>query len=414
MHLNFSFNIGGSPKAKQLAAETKTESGRKKIPYTPKSVFASRLDIKNWNDGQALAQNAESPRNYAHQLILENVMRDALLYSQVENRRNQVFSSSFSLKKPNGEIDEVQTLLLQNLTAFRVLTSAILDSVYYGYSLCELDLYRNDNGVFTPTVSVLPRTNVVPQNGMFYPDYMDDTKKIPYRQLAEYGTWLLEFNRKDLGLLNRTVSHTLFKRFAQSCWSELCEIFGIPPRVVKTNTQDTTMLDRAEKMMKDTSSAPWFIIDSTEEFSWGQSVTTKGEVFESLITLCNNEISMVISGAIIGQDTKNGNRSKDESAQEILWLLVQSDMALVEQEWNNIILPAFKKIGVIKGDLRFEFDPAEDLQQLWKFTEGLLPYKKIDDEWIKEKFNIQVVGDRVITDPAEPKDKKLKLGGFFD
>ncbi|WP_446662918.1 phage portal protein family protein, partial [Flavobacterium psychrophilum] len=35
-------------------------------------------------------------------------------------------------------------------------------------------------------------------------------------------------------MLNKAVSHVLFKRFAQSCWSELCEIYGIPPRVLKT------------------------------------------------------------------------------------------------------------------------------------------------------------------------------------
>ena len=67
---------------------------------------------------------------------------------------------------------------------------------------------------------------------------------------------------RNYGLLNKAVPHALFKKFAHSCWSELCEIYGIPPRYIKTNTQDPEMLDRAEQMLRDMGSAAYFIIDT--------------------------------------------------------------------------------------------------------------------------------------------------------
>ena len=416
MQFNFSLKISNPFKSKQLASQPTNQSkGRSKLPYTPKSVYRSRKDISDWNVAITHFFSAEDPSNYKIQLLFNEILTDALLYSQKENRNKQLFSIPIRLIKPDGNIDEAQTDWLKSSTIYRKLTTAMQDSDDFGNSLCELDLVKNANGETTVDCSVLPRTNVVQQKGWFFPDYTNPTEKILYREMAEFGTWLLEFDSGGIGRLNRTVSHVLFKRFAQGCWSELCEIFGIPPRVIKTETQDPTMLDRAEKMMQDTGSAPWFIVDKAEEFEWGESSMTKGEVFENLINLCNSEISLAFSGGVIGQDTKHGNRSKDESAQEMLWYLVQADMALVTEYWNNIALPALKKLGVIKGDVRFEFAPSEDIGQLWKFTEGLLPYKEIDNDWLKDKFGVEVIGDKIKT--TEPPEKKKDLWanqkGFF-
>lgn len=291
----------------------------------------------------------------------------------------------------------------------------MLDSIYYGYNLIELELIKDFQSQSNINVHVIPRANVVPQTGLFYPDYSEDTFT-KYREMREFGTWILEFNTGEMGLLNKAVSHVLFKRFAQSCWSELCEIYGIPPRVMKTNTQDPTMLNRAEAMMKDMGAAAWFIIDESEKFEWATGVQTNGDVYNNLINLCNNEMSLLISGAIIGQDTKNGSRSKDTASQEMLWNLVQSDMQMLEEIWNKTIIPALLNIGILKGDVRFEFEPSEDLKQLWAITKDALEFYKVDAEWVKTKFGVEITGER--EEPvAKEKAKKLSAEteeDFFD
>jgi phage gp29-like protein len=371
----------------QLAAKPLGTTTAPKISPTiaQKSIARTRQDIKNWNEALNNARKAEDPKFFPLQLLYNEIMIDALLKSQVQNRVNKSLAASFTMNDLKGNGNDEVTALLQNQKWVAAINEAIIESRFYGHSLIELNLV---NGILN--VTVLPRTNVDPVNGRFYPDYSED-KYIKYREMPEYGTWLLEFGKPgDLGILNSCVPHVLMKRFAQSCWSELCEIFGIPPRVMKTNTQDTGMLRRGERMMQDMGAAAWFIIDTSEDFEFAKGVNTNGDVYGNLIQLCDNQNSMVVSGAIIGQDTKNGNRSKDESAQNVLQDLVDSDLTLIEQEWATIVIPALQALGQLKGDLILAFDKAEDTAQLWKITEGLLRNYDIPPDWINEKFGVPV------------------------
>lgn len=392
-----------------LAVVKELSNKNRNLNWTPKSIYRTRADIKTWNEALAMWQSAEDPHTYGLQLLYDEIRMDALLTSQIENRKQQVFSSEFSLKKANGDVDEEATALLKKSAAYRKITDAILEARYVGYNMIELALDAEKK----LQVTLIPRTNYVPSTGLFYPDYTD-VKTIKYRELPEFGKWILEFNSEDLGLLNKAIPHVLFKRFAQSCWSELCEIYGIPPRVLKTNTNDPVQLARSEAMMRDMGAAAWFIIDETESFEWATGVDTKGDVYSGLVRLCNNENSMLISGAIIGQDTVNGNRSKDESAQDVLWELVQADMESVEQFWNNTVIPALVKLGVMAAGLVFEFNPAEDINKLFEFTKGLLPFKQIDNEWIEEKFGVKVLGDKDSGSANAADELNKNLSAFFD
>lgn len=410
------FNRRKKPTTFLAANPNKKNKDKHFLPYTLKAVSRSRQDIKTWNSDMDMAR-AEEPKNWPLQLLYNEILIDAHLTSQIENRKQQVFSAEFSLKNAKGDVDEAQTALLKNLKAYRQITNQMLDSRNFGYSLVELQLTKTDKGNQIDVIPI-PRTNVVPQLGVFHNDYSEDSKPVYYREMPEFGTWILEFlpdgnaGNFDLGLLNKAVPHVLFKRFAQSCWSELCEIYGIPPRVMKTNTQDPILLGRAEQMMRDMGAAAWFIIDETEEFEWAKGVDTNGDVYKNLMTVCRDEISLLFSGAVIGQDTVNGNRSKEETSQNMLWELVKSDMAMLESYWNNIVIPALIKIGVLKGDIRFEFEPSEDIDQLFKFTTGLLPFKEIDNEWLKNKFGVEVIGDK--TSPLNPpKEGNQNAADFF-
>ena len=365
-------------------------SGTISHQIAPKSIYRTRQDIQKWTQALNLARSVESPKHYPLQLLYSEIEIDALLSSQLENRRLKSLSTSFSFTDSNGNVDDKLTSSLQHQRWINTINKAIVNSRFYGHSLVELNFIKGEL-----VVNLIPRTNVDPVNGFVIPDYQDDIKKIPYREMSEYGTWILEFGEKeDLGLLNSCVPHVLFKRFAQSCWSELCEIYGIPPRVMKTNTHDKGMVSRSEKMMRDMGAAAWFIIDSTEEFEFAQGVQTNGDVYRNMIQLCNNENSMIISGAIIGQDTVNGNRSKDESAQNMLSDLVESDLSLLEMEWNSTVIPALVKLGIVPEGTRYAYDKSENLEQLWNRTKEVLPYFDVNPEWIKDKFSIEVEGKK--------------------
>lgn len=388
----------------------KTQNSKPSFTYSreivPKSMAQTRSDVQVWKSALSLAQNADSPRMYPYYNLVADIMNDAHLTSQLQNRKLKTLASLFFVKDASGKTNVELTAQLQRAKWFHSFITHILDSQFLGNTLIEINRAEDELG--TPEITLIPRQNVISTKGILVKDYTEDTG-ILYRETPEFGTWLLEFGEKgDLGLINKAIPHVLFSRFAQSCWSELCEIVGIPPRVMKTNTQNPSALRRAEKMMMDMGAAAWFIIDDTEKFEFAPTTTSHGEVYDGLINLCRNNISLLISGAIMGQDTKFGSKGKEQTAMDILQDLVDADQILVENEMNSKVLPALYRIGVLPDNISFEFDQADDLQELWTRTKDILPYKEVDNEWIVDKFGIKVIGDKK-QDPAQ----NLSLG-FFD
>ena len=354
------------------------------------AVSQTRRDIADWQMALKLAGNTENPRRYKLIDLYDSILLDALLTSQMKLRTQKTLGCPFVVKNAGGDINEEMTKAVKNSGWFYEITSRVLDTNFYGHTLIEFTTDKNGELI----VTTINRKHVVPEKGLLLTKQAD-TNGTDYRNIREYGSWVLEFGADDdYGILNKAVPHVLFKKFAQSCWSELCEIYAIPPRVMKTNTQDPEMLNRAEQMMRDMGSAAWFIIDGTEEFDFAKGADTNGDVYANLIQLCTNELSLLICGAILGQDTRNGNRSKEEVSLSLFDNLVASDKRMVETAWNEQIFNALYLIGVLPDGLTLEFQQEEDIEKLWKMTYEALTHYDVDPEWVKNKFGIAVIGKK--------------------
>lgn len=358
------------------------------------SISRVRQDVTTWNAALTMARKQENPKRHLLHNLYDEIEMDALLTSQIQNRFLKSLASIFMITDSAGKINEEATAKLQNKIFVDEINKAILARRTRAHSLGEFSWKENtaNQASSEPELkfTVIKRQNVEPRDGRFYPDYRED-KFIEYRTMKEYGTWLIEFGNDDLGLLNSAVPHVLFKRFAQSCWSELCEIAGIPPRVLKTDTQNPSMMRRAERMMRNMGSAAWMIINDNESFEFAEPSKTDGNVYNGLMTFCNNEISLLISGSVKGQDTKNGSRSKEDSMQETLQTLVDSDLSLLEQDWNETVIPALINIGYLSGDLVFKFPKTEDLDQLWTMVKDSMQSYEFDVNWLNDTFGLKIL-----------------------
>lgn len=356
-----------------------------------KQVLLTRKDIADWKWSERLFYSPTEPKSYLLQEIFADISNDALFTSQMNNRKEQTVSAPYEMVTLDEKIDDKMTDVLRAIPVITDIIGYMIDSEWFGNSTVELSMKDGFH-----KAELINRRNIVGGTfGRFYPD-TSMNQWIPYREVKEYGKWILEFDSDHIGMLNKAVPHILFKKFAQSCWSELCEIYGIPPRVMKTETRDPAMLDRAEEMMREVGAAAWFIIDSTEDFQFAQGVSTNGDVYNNLITLCNNETSMLVSGAIIGQDTKNGNESKEKTSIQIFDRLVDADKRMVETYMNSVVIPALYKIGWIPSTTsRFRFSSVEDTDKLFTMVEKILPHKEVDNDWIEEKFGIKVANKTV-------------------
>jgi len=352
-----------------------------------KSVTNTRKDIQDWRRAETMALNVESRALWPLQILFKNVLKDTTLTSQVENRRLKVLSAPFILQDSSGNEIEDLTRANQNAKWVNQINNAIFERKLFAHSLIEV---KAENG--RVTVNLIPRENVDQFKGLVYLDYTNPLNYINYRTTNEYNKTLFEFGdlTDDLGLLNKAVPHVLMKRFTQSCWSELAEIYGIPPRVMKTNTHDPGMRAKGEQMLRDMGAAAWMLIDTTEDFQFAQGVQTNGDVYKNLLDFCNSELRLLITGVQLGQDSKNGSRSKEEVALDMFHDLINADLSEIEEEWNNKLMPALIEMGVFPKGTRYVYPPVEDIEELFKRTQQALQHYEVDAKWYKQKFGVEV------------------------
>ena len=308
--------------------------------------------------------------------------------SQIDTLRiGKSKAADFDLVDSQGNTDEQATEQFKASGLYEQFAGHIVESLFYGFTVAEITGGK---------VRTVPRSYIEPTEGVFYPDQYGHSG-ISYRKLREYGRTILEFYPKEgaLGYINKAVPYVLIKKFALSCWSEFCEIFGMPPRILKTNTQDSEMLTRAESMMREIGSAAYAIIDTTEDINFGQSVSTDGTIYEKLISKCDGQISLINLAAVLGQDTVNGNYSKEESSAKLLDDVVASDKKLIESYFNTLILPALAHNGMVKDGLRLRISKSKDIEALWNKTVQAMPYFNIEPKWIKDTFGIEVTDPKV-------------------
>lgn len=357
-----------------------------------------RKDITDWRDAKRDATRTDLPRFRRLQELFSYCMVDAHLSSQILLRKSQTLSAGFQLVSPSGSEDKAATDALHNIPEFRRIMSEVLDSVFYGYSLIEL---QPANGGFT--FNAIDRRHIDPVNGIVYLN-LDDPSGVPYREMREYGRTILEFNDHSLGLLDQAVPHVLYKRFAQACWSEFCEICGMPPRYIKTNTQDEDLRRSYEQMLANVGSGANYVIDTDDEIGFADTNASDGSIYEGLIRLCTNELSLLVNGAVVGQDTEFGSNSKEMTSAKLNSHIIDNDMSLVEAYMNHAVLPALSGLGIIKPGLMFKFPEQEDNAQLFNQTIQAAAYFDIDPAWVKEKFGIEVTGLRSMV-PAQLSEK---------
>lgn len=363
-----------------------------------------RKDISDWQRAKRYALNVERPRMSQLQELFSYISDDAHLTSQIMLRKSRTFAREFELVREGGKADAKLAEDFARIPAVRNITNAILDAQLFGYSLIELEPRPGSPDPLG--VTVIDRRHIDPVHGLLLPD-ISDTEGIPYREMREYGRFVLEFRSEGLGLLDKAVPHALFKRFAQSCWSEFCEVYGMPPRVIKTNTQDQALREEYNRILANMGSGASAVIDIDDEIEFVATNASNGEAYEGLIRLCNNEMSLLINGAVLGQDTRYGSNAKEQASSELSDEIAEADANFVETAMNVTVIPAMAELGFLPAGLRFQFPKQEDTEKLFTQTIQAAQYFDIDTNWVRNKFGIEVTGPRAI--PSAP---QLTQPGF--
>jgi Mu-like prophage protein gp29 len=383
--------------------KSNNKNNNSKTPKTPSKTLASSLvlhsqslirkDVASWQLALQQALRVSEPRLVLLQELYSNICLDAHLMSQISLRKNRSLSIPFSIVDRAGKTLEEPTAFLTSSPVFSSVLSECLDALFFGYSLVEI----------SPDFSsahLLDRRHIEPSAGLLYLD-LYDSSPIPYRSLSLYGSTLVEFRSpQPLGLLNQAVPHVLYKRFAQACWSELCEIYGMPPRYIKTNTQDSELLARYTEILKNIGSGASYVLDLEDEIGFAQTNSTNGAVYENLIRLCTNELSLLINGAVLGQDTLNGSNAKEATNLSMNQDIIDSDKRFISSCLNSSLIPALCSLRILPEGAIFVFQQQEDSAQLFDQTMRAAAYFDIDPQWVSERFGIALTGSKPHSSPT--------------
>ena len=153
-----------------------------------RSISRSKRDIADWKQAERRAKATEDPRFYPIQDLYDEISNDALLSSQINNRVLQTIAAPFELTNQDGTVNDEATAMLSSMPAIPTIIQAILEARYFGYSLVELQ-----NTASMLHAINLPRRNIDPVFGRFFPD-ATAPNFIKYREMSEYGKYILEFN----------------------------------------------------------------------------------------------------------------------------------------------------------------------------------------------------------------------------
>lgn len=354
----------------------------------------TRKDVGDWQDALRQATRTACPKFFKLQDLYTHIMRDIFLSSQIALRIQKTIGNDYALLDDNDVPNDDATKRIRELPVFRELMNLCLESLFYGISLVEIKP-TNDSKVFT--LDLINRGHIDPFNGVIYLD-KSDYEGIRYRELREYGTSLIEFSGtspatpNNFGILNECVVDALFMRFAKSCWSELCEIYGMPPRYIKTNIQDPDIRNMYKQMLQDVGAGANYVIDTDDEIGFANTNSTDGSLYAGLIFVCKEEISIRINGAMLGQDTKFGSNSKEKTSSELQDEIIDDDKLFLSANINSTILPLLERYGIIPSGLHFGFIEQEDNSKLFDQTMRAAAYFDIDPKWVKDKFGIEVLG----------------------
>lgn len=365
----------------------------------------TKQDVGRWRTAWQMAINIDNPRRAALYDIYTDTLVDLHLTGCISQRKGKTLLKSFVIKNADGTEDEEAVKVFESEWFYNFVSLA-LDSRFWGHSLIQLgDIITDDNGLRKfANVELVPRKHVIPEYGVFVREQSDDKAKgIDYRT-GSIADWCVEVGEPhDLGLLLKCAPHSLSKKNMTAYWDVFGEIFGMPMRIGKTNSQDPEDRQRIEDVLANMGAAAWGLFPDGTDIEIKES--TRGDaynVYDKRIDRANSEISKGILNQTMTIDS-GSSLSQSETHLEVFENVCAADARLIKYIVNDRLIPKMIRHGFDLKGKSFDWDdaatytPAEQRE----LERMLLQYYDIDPQYFIDKYKIDITGVK-------------EAGGFFE
>lgn len=381
--INFSFKKGFEILNKEAV---KTENVTNTI--VERQLFRLNSNLGVWRAAQSYAEDVHNPNRIELMRVYQETIIDSHLSSVINSRTEKVLSHKFHLVDDKGDVNEDATKLLQKSWFIKFMDLA-MQSKWYGYSLIQFD--NLNNNIFED-IDLIPREYIEPS--------LNIVKKEPYvldglDYTAEpVSNWTFFVGSEDLGLLDKLTPLAIWKKNALGGWAEFIDMFGIPPRIGRTNTSDPKAKQNMFDMLKNMGRMSFGVFGENDKI---ELVETKGsgdpyQVFDKLIERTNSEMSKLITGGTMTADD-GSSRSQAEVHERGFDVISTADLRWFEALMNEQFIKWMIKNHDFKLEgLTFKFDQTESLSLTDQkdIIEVLLDKYTIPADWIHERFGIPV------------------------
>ncbi len=373
----------------------------------------SRKDIDKWRNAISMAEHPKKPRRDFLYQLYNDLMTDGHLQNQISLRKSVVLNTTFQIiSKSSGEINEELTDLF-NSKWFYDLLEILSETPLYGHSLIEFTSFEDSNIEF----SLVPRTNVVPEMQYVIPDLSRPDDVIPYNE-PQHEAWIIEFGKKDLGILNNIVPNLIWKRNIMQSWAEFCEKFGLPMVTATSQKFDDGTLDTIEAMLEQLGEAAYAVFPQGTEIEFKEANSHDiYQVFDAKIERNNGEVSKAITGSTMLTDNGSSRSQSEVHERNLEERIAPADRRNIAFFVNHEVFNILRLHGYnIADDSEFVFDTTQtlDLDKHWEITKDLLNVFEIDENWIAKTFNVPITGKKLTALPPQEPNAKHDDSFFFE
>lgn len=273
-----------------------------------------------------------------------SMLSDSQIWTCYQSRKAGVMSKEWSVDRGKAKSRNSKTIeSLFNDLDIEQLISDIIDAPFFGFQPIEIIWEYTGAGIFPKQLIAKPsewftfNTNneLVLKSKYGTPEELPQYKFLCPKYNASY---INPFGEKNL---SRCFWPTAFRKGGYKFWVTFAEKFGMPTTVGKipTGKSQDELDDFANTLNTMVQDAVIVITDdSTIELKEASGKAASSEIYNSLIEVCNADISKVILGQTLTTEVgKTGSYAASKTHFEVRKDIVESDRKLAEKTINQLV-----------------------------------------------------------------------------
>lgn len=358
----------------------------------------AKKNLRDWKLAVASATDPENPEFLLLDKLYKNLMLDGHLMSAIDSRILRIQHSSFLFKDKSGKVVEEAAKLLKASWFEDFIRMAIM---YRFTGVTVLELWELDEDGALSEINEIPKANLNAKKKRILKEE-GGTEGYDYGEGA-YEPYFLQIGKElDLGMVADMAPMLLAKKLAIGSWLDFIEKFGVPPRWVTTDRQDTQRRNELFEMMMAMISNQVAILTGNEKIEIAQTPNTDAhEVFNQMIERMNSEISKRILGATGTTDEKS-HVGAAQVHERVANDRHESDRLFIKNLVNRHLLPKLVKISPYYAPLAnytFEWDYTEEMSaaEIIDSVSKLGNQFEFDIEKLAQLTGLPIVGAKTLT-----------------